>query len=152
TQAKFLAQEQSRGVVARIGEVGLLRLAVGEAAGADGIGETEALQQLGIEVELATLPQAYAEERPGRPGLARLATARQAGVALERRRDRWIALDDERGLAVDLKAARTAIPGRVLFFLRFGDVAQMVVQRDAKAMVVVRRIVARRRDRKGEAG
>src|SRR5205807_3939587 len=124
-EAEFLAQEQPRGIVAREREVGLLRLAVGIAAGADRAGNAEALQQLGIVVELAALPQAHAEEGRRRPGLARLAVARQAVLALEGRVEGRVTLEDEGGLAVDLPAARSAILGLVLVRLGFRAVAEM---------------------------
>ena len=61
-QADLLAQEQARDVESWIGEVRLLCLAVGIARGARGVGDAEALQQLGIEIELAALPEPHAEE------------------------------------------------------------------------------------------
>ena len=108
-QPDLLAQENARGVVARVGEVRLLRFAVGVAAGAHGVGDAEALQQLGIVVELAALPQAHAEEGRHRPGLAALALRREAvGPAVERV-ERRVALVDEGGLAVDLPGAGAAV-------------------------------------------
>src|SRR5262249_4484069 len=92
TQADLLAQEQARDVETRVGEVRLLRFAIGVAAGACRIGDTETLQQLGVEVELPALPQPHAEEARDRPGLAALAFRRQAVLSGVEGIDRRIAL------------------------------------------------------------
>src|SRR5476651_632272 len=98
-----MAQEDARGVEAWVGEVRFLRLAVHVAAGAGGAGHAEALQQLGIEIELTAPPQAYAEKERRCPGLARLARCRQAVGTVIGRAEGGIALVDEGRLAVDLE-------------------------------------------------
>ena len=47
----------------RIGEVRLLRFAIGKAASAHGAAEAETLDKLGVVVEFPALPQADAEKR-----------------------------------------------------------------------------------------
>src|SRR5581483_11474227 len=73
-----LPQEQPRGAVARKQEARLLRLAVGIAGEADGVAQAEALQELGVVVELAAIPKLDAEESAGAPDLARLRPRCQA--------------------------------------------------------------------------
>ena len=103
-EAKGLAQEQPRGVVVRVGEVGLLRLAIGEAAEADGVVQTKALQQFGIVIDLAAFPEPRVEIEAVAPGRLRLRRRRQAvGAAIGRAKCR-IALRQIGGLAVDLPA------------------------------------------------
>src|SRR5262249_3974712 len=108
-QADLLSQEKARYVEARIRIVRLLRLAVGIAARASGVGDAEAVQRLGIEVELAALPQAHTEKARHGPGLPALALRRQAVRSAVERIDRRIALIDECGLAMDFPGARTAV-------------------------------------------
>ena len=55
-EAEGLAHEQPRGVIAWIGEVGLLRLAVWKAADADGVVEAKTLKQLGVIIDFAAVP------------------------------------------------------------------------------------------------
>ena len=56
-QPDLLAEEVARRVETREGEVGFLRLAVGEAAGTRGVVEAEPLQQFRVVVELGALPK-----------------------------------------------------------------------------------------------
>ena len=56
----------------RIGKIGFLRFAARKPARSNRVAQAETLQQLGIVVEFAALPQAHIEEQavaPGRLGL-----------------------------------------------------------------------------------
>ena len=78
-EAEGVAQEQSRGVVGRVGEAGLLRLAVGRSRRAPtGIVEAEALQQFGVVIDLAAFPEPALRNRL----LLQVAWACGAGVRL----------------------------------------------------------------------
>src|SRR5205814_76725 len=103
----------------------------------------ETLQQLGIVIELAALPEAHAEEGGDGPGLAALAQHGQAVGPVVRRAERRIALEDEGGLAVQLPGAGPALVA-IALRLVVGD-TELVVQADTEAVQVVLRIVARRR-------
>src|SRR4029450_7685117 len=141
-QADLLPQKKSRHIEARIREVRLLGFAVGIASRARCVGHTETLQELGVEVQLAALPESDAEIARHGPGLAARALGRQAvGAAIERG-ERRIALVDESGLAVDLPGARPTVVG-LLFLLVLHT--ELVVQTDAKLMQIILRIVTRRR-------
>jgi hypothetical protein len=76
-----LPQKQARGGVARIWKIRLLRFAIRKAGGARGVVQAEALQQLGIVVELAALPQPQAEKRAGGKGRSGLRPRRKAVLA-----------------------------------------------------------------------
>src|SRR5262249_10367410 len=80
-QSNRLAQKQTRRVVVRIGKVRLLRLAIGIARGARRGVQPEALQQFGIVVELASLPQLDAQERAFGPGISGLRPRRKTVLA-----------------------------------------------------------------------
>src|SRR4051812_24822301 len=85
-----------------IGKVRFLRLAVRKARGAGGVVQTEALEQLGIVVELGALPQLRAEKDAGGERLPGLRPRREAVNAEIGRAKARIALLDVGGLAVDL--------------------------------------------------
>jgi len=101
-QPERLPQKQPRGAVAGIRKVRFLRLAVGEAAGAGRVVQPKALQQLGIVIELAAIPQFQAEKGAGGPGLSGLRPWREAVLAEIGRPKRRITLLDVGGLPVDL--------------------------------------------------
>ena len=63
----------------RVGEVGLLRLAIRKAGDADGVAQSKTLQQFGIIVDLAALPEPGVEKQAVAPGRLRL---RAPGVRL----------------------------------------------------------------------
>ncbi len=146
-EAELLAHEETRRVEARIREARFLRLAVGIAAGAKGVGHAEALQQLRIEVELTALPQAHAEKERRRPGLARLAARRQAVGAVVGCAESGIALVDEGRLAVDFEAAGPLVVRRHVLGAVAAVVAlaEAIVETETDSMQVVLRIVVRAR-------
>ena len=80
-EPKGLPKKQARGAVARIWKIRLLRFAVGKAGGARRVVQAEALQQFGIVVELAALPQPQAEKRAGGKGRSGLRPRRKAVFA-----------------------------------------------------------------------
>src|SRR5262249_29593987 len=97
-----LAQEQARRAVVRVWEIRLLRLAVGKPSGAGGVVQAEALQQLGIVIELAAVPEPQGEKGAHGPGISRLRPGREAVLAEVGRAEGRVALLDERGLPVNL--------------------------------------------------
>src|SRR5262249_15341174 len=101
-EVEGLAQEEPRRGVTRVWEIRLLRLAVRESGGAGGVVQAEALQQLGIVVELAPVPEPQAKKGAQGPGISRLRPGREAVLAEIGRAERRVALLDERGLPVDL--------------------------------------------------
>ena len=142
-EAEGLAQEKPRGVVVRIGKVRLLRLAIGEAAKPDRVAEAEALQQFGIVIDLAAVPQPRIDEQAVAPGFLELACRGQAvgaGVGSTKRR---ISLADDGGLAMDLPAIRLWI-GRIALELEIRAVCkiELAVEPDAQGLKFERGSVA----------
>src|SRR6185312_13634640 len=86
----------------REGRAGLLRLAIGKTGKAERAVQAKPLRQLRVEIELATVPQAHAEEGGRRPGVLQLPAAGQAVRPRIGRAERWVALCQERGLGVDI--------------------------------------------------
>ena len=101
SKSEGLPEKQARRAVARIREIRLLRFAVGEAGRTGGVVQSEALQQLGIVIELAPVPESQAQKCASGPGGASLCPGREAVLADIRRAKRGIALLDVRGLGVD---------------------------------------------------
>src|SRR5262249_232958 len=109
SESDRLPQKQPRRVVMRVRKVRLLSFAVGETGRASGGVQAEALQQLGIVVELAAVPNLEAEKGAGAPGLSRLRPRRKAVRAEIGRAKRRIALLDIGGLSVDLPVGKLGL-------------------------------------------
>ncbi len=103
-EAEGLAHIEARRVVVRIGEVGFLRFAAWKSRDADRIAQAEALQQFGIVIEFAAVPEPRIQIEAVAPGRLRLPCWRQAVFAGVGRAERRIALRQIGGLAVDLPA------------------------------------------------
>ena len=67
-ESEGLAHEQPRGVVVRVGEVRLLRLAAGKSGETDGVAQAEPLQQFGIVIDLAAFPEPGVQIKAVAPG------------------------------------------------------------------------------------
>src|SRR5262249_34765120 len=101
-EAEGLPEEIALSAKPRIGRTALLRLAVGEAGQSQSGVQAETLRELGVEIELAAVPQPPAQKRGVGPGLPDHAAARQAVRALIGRAKARIALENEGGLRVDV--------------------------------------------------
>ena len=145
-KAEGLAQEQPRGVVMRVGEVGFLRFAVREARGAHGVVQAKSLQQFGIVIDLAAFPEPGVQEQAVAPGRLRLRRRRQAVGAGIGRAERRIALRQIGGLAVDFPAVGFGIGdvGLRRPVRRSGPV-DLAVEADAQLLEIERRSVLRAR-------
>src|SRR5262249_29659437 len=140
-EAEGLAQEEPRRAVARGGEVRLLRLAVAEPGEADRVAQPETLEQLGIVVDGATVPDPHAHKGAARPGLARLREVREAVRPRVGRAERRIALLDVGRLRVQLPAVRFgADPGVALDAV---GGAELAVEADAQRVEIERRRIVR---------
>ena len=101
-KSECMTQEQARGVVARIRKVRLLRFAVRETARARRAVEAEALQQFGIVIDLAAVPDAHAEKYARGPRRFRLRPRRETVGAVIRRTECRIPLENVGRLTVQL--------------------------------------------------
>src|SRR5215470_5002314 len=102
----------------RIGKVGLLRFAVGISGSSRGIVQTEALEKLGIVIELAAVPQAHAKIAADGPRLPRLRPRRKAVRANIGRSKARITLLDVSGLPVHLEGIGYGVRCRIFLSRR----------------------------------
>ena len=68
-ETEGLAEEVTLRAEFRIGRAGLLRFAIGESGEPERAVDAEPLSELGIEIELAAVPQPPSDEGGGGPGL-----------------------------------------------------------------------------------
>ena len=151
-EAEGLAHEQPRGVVMRVGEVGFLRLAARKARGADGVVQAKSLQQFGIVIDLAALPEPRVQKQAVAPGRLRLRRRRQAVGAGIGRTKRRIALRQVGGLAVDFPAIGFRIGQRGLRRqIARSRPVELAVEADAERLEIQRRRVLRARGKRTSA-
>ena len=130
----------------RIGKVGFLRLAAREASDADGIAKAETLQQFGVVIDLAAVPEPRVQKQAVAPGRLILRGRTQAVGAAVGRAERRIALAEIGGLAVNLPAVGFGIgEGPDMTVRDSGRVTELTVEPDADRLKIHRRGVLRSR-------
>src|SRR3954454_11453061 len=124
----------------RIGEVRFLRFSVRESAGSRGIVESKSLQQFGVVIELAAVPQPRVEVQAVAPRLLRLRRGRKAVGSAIWRTKAWITLRQIGGLAVDFPTSGFRIDQRrELRRAAIGRPVDLAVEADAERLEVQRR-------------
>jgi hypothetical protein len=121
----------------------MLTASVGESGQTKRVAETKALIKLRVDVELGAVPQAQAEERGRRRGIAGLVGSRKAVRAFIGRIEVQIALLDEGELPVDIPTVGVDRPpvGKIAGGCGRARPAKLPVEPEAKAMEVYRRRV-----------
>src|SRR5262249_19324822 len=126
------------------GEARFLRLPVRKSAGADGVIEAEALQQFGIVVDFAAVPEPRVEIEAVAPGLLQLWRGRQAVRAAIGRMKAGIALRQEGRLAVDFPAVGLGIGQRCeRLQARWVRPVDLAIEPEAQRLEIHRRSISR---------